>query len=106
MNDRDQPGDRGAKEPDSGRDRGTTMNRIVGENVRRRRRRLKMTQKELAYLSQVHTGFISEIENGHANPSVKTLDAIALALNTEPMMLFNQHFWKKKTLERKLREDD
>ncbi len=87
-------------------DRGETMNRIVGENVRRRRKRLKMTQAELAYLAQINTGFISEIENGKANPSVKTLDALAIALNTEPLMLLNQHFWKKKTLERKLREDD
>ena len=82
------------------------MNRIVGENVRRRRKRLKMTQAELAYLAQINTGFISEIENGKANPSVKTLDALAIALNSETLMLLNQHFWKKKTLERKLREDD
>jgi len=87
-------------------DRGATMNRIVGENVRRRRKRLKMTQKELAYSAQIHVGFISEIENGRANPSVRTIDALALALHTEPMMLFNQHFWKKKTLARKLREDN
>ncbi len=85
---------------------GGAMNRIVGENVRRRRRRLDMTQSQLAYLAQINVGFISDIENGRANPSVKTLDALATALNTEPLMLLNQHFWKKKTLERKLREDD
>jgi transcriptional regulator with XRE-family HTH domain len=41
-----------------------------------------MTQEELAERSGVSTSFISDLANGRANPSLRTMEAIALALET------------------------
>ncbi len=42
-----------------------------------------ITQKKLAELTGITQGDISKIENGNANPSVKTLKRIASALGCE-----------------------
>ena len=39
-----------------------------------------MTQKELASLSGITQGDISKLENGSANPSIKTLQRLAKAM--------------------------
>lgn len=39
-----------------------------------------MTQKELATLSGITQGDISKLENGSANPSIKTLQRLAKAM--------------------------
>jgi transcriptional regulator with XRE-family HTH domain len=41
-----------------------------------------MTQEELAERSGVSTSFISDLANGRANPSLRTMEAIAVALET------------------------
>jgi transcriptional regulator with XRE-family HTH domain len=42
----------------------------------------RMTQEELAERSGVSTSFISDLANGRANPSLRTMEAIAVALET------------------------
>lgn len=49
-------------------------------NVRNKK---NITQKKLAELTGITQGDISKIENGNANPSVKTLKRIASALGCE-----------------------
>ena len=46
-----------------------------------------LTQQELAKLSGVNQGFLSEIERGLATPSRRTLDALAIALNLPQAVL-------------------
>ena len=41
------------------------------------RNELGMTQKDLSEITGIHQSEISKIENGNANPSVKTLERIA-----------------------------
>jgi len=48
-----------------------------------RRHELGMTQKQLAAASGVRQGEISRIEGGSANPTVRTLSALATALGLE-----------------------
>ena len=47
-----------------------------------RRRALRMTQQELADASGLHQSVVSRIEQGVANPTVRTLSALARALDT------------------------
>lgn len=43
------------------------------------RNELGMTQKDLSEITGIHQSEISKIENGNANPSLKTLERIANA---------------------------
>lgn len=47
-----------------------------------------ITQKELSKMTGIAQGDISKIENGNANPSVKTLNRIANALGKEIRLTF------------------
>ena len=47
-----------------------------------------ITQKELSELTGIAQGDISKLENGNANPSIKTLKRIAMALGKELQIKF------------------
>lgn len=49
-----------------------------------------LTQKELSNLTGITQGDISKIENGNANPSVRTLDRLANALGKKLKISFEQ----------------
>ncbi len=55
----------------------------MGEHpyVIERRRELHMTQQQLADASGLHQTVVSRIEQGIANPTVRTLGAVARALD-------------------------
>ena len=53
---------------------------ITGEDLRELRALLGLTQKELSLRSGIAQGDISKIENGNANPSIKTLKRLATAM--------------------------
>ena len=54
---------------------------LSGNAVMSARAQRNLTQKELAELSGIDQSDISKIERGVANPTVSTLETIALALN-------------------------
>ena len=76
--------------------------RAFGENVVRHRKRRRMTQADLAYLSYLHPAAISEIERCTTNPTLKTIHAISLALDVEPMVLLNRRLFKGKTIAKQI----
>ena len=45
------------------------------------RKKKDITQQQLAHLSGIAQGDISKIENGNANPSIKTLQRLAAAMD-------------------------
>lgn len=47
-----------------------------------------LTQKELSDITGIAQGDISKIENGNANPSIKTLDRLAYALGKKLKVTF------------------
>ena len=53
-----------------------------GQAVSRRRRELRLTQERLAEKSGLHRTYISEVECGHRNPSLLSLNAVAEGLET------------------------
>jgi ribosome-binding protein aMBF1 (putative translation factor) len=51
-----------------------------------RRRERQMTQQQLAEASGLHQSMVSRIEQGVANPTVRTLSALARALDARLML--------------------
>jgi len=61
--------------------------RIVGENVRRRRQELDLTQEALADKLGVTQSYLSEIENGKRSPLLGTLAEFSEVLEVDPAYL-------------------
>lgn len=61
--------------------------KILGRNVRDWRKRQGLSQEELALETGMKRGYVSDIERGTRNPSVKALGRLAAALKVEPDVL-------------------
>jgi transcriptional regulator with XRE-family HTH domain len=57
---------------------------MVGTEIRRRRRERRLTQEQLAFRAGLTPHYLSTIENGHRDPSLSTIEALAGALETTP----------------------
>jgi transcriptional regulator with XRE-family HTH domain len=66
---------------------------LVGERIRRRRKRLGMSQEKLAELAEVDRKHMSSIETGKAEPGVWTMSRIAGALETTTGALMRNVTW-------------
>jgi transcriptional regulator with XRE-family HTH domain len=64
--------------------------KILAQNIKFYRSRLRLTQAELAKLSGVYRSHLAGIETGRANPSVKTLEKLASALEVRVEDLFRE----------------
>ena len=71
------------KSPDDGRVR------AFGAAVRLRREELGLSQEALGYKAHVHRTYVSDVERGARNPTVKVIWKLAVALETEPSALFS-----------------
>lgn len=60
----------------------------IGHNLKIERVKKRLTQAQLAELVDVHEKYIGKIETGKQNLTVKTLNKIAIALNTEITTFF------------------
>jgi transcriptional regulator with XRE-family HTH domain len=60
-----------------------------GKKVRKLRKGLKLSQGELAKLSELDRTYISGIERGVQNPSLKNIAKIASALKIKPNELLS-----------------
>lgn len=61
---------------------------VVGDNIRRVRKSLKLTQEELALKCDLTQGYINFLENGKRGYTKKSLAKIARALNIHISQLF------------------
>ena len=57
---------------------------ILGRNVREARKRLGMSQEQLALEADMKRSYVSDMERGTRNPSVKAIERLAVALNVHP----------------------
>lgn len=72
------------------------MNINLGEEISRRRREQKLTQEDLAELSDLSVNFISRLERTKdQNISIQKLDSIARALNTTTPDIINNAYSAK-----------
>lgn len=63
--------------------------RHIGESVLMKRRRLGLSQEQLAADAGLRASYVSDIERGKRNFSVMTLLKIAQALSTSPDKVLN-----------------
>jgi transcriptional regulator with XRE-family HTH domain len=64
--------------------------RLLGENVREARKRRHMSQEVLALDADMKRSYLSELERGKRNPSVRALGRLAEALGIDPSDLLRQ----------------
>lgn len=60
---------------------------LFGDRVKRRRRELRLTQAMLADSAGINQGYLSSIERGRREPSRRTIDVLAGALDLPPAVL-------------------
>ena len=65
------------------------LSEVIGQNIRRRRDELKMTQAELAGAVGVAQGYISDLEAGKRTPRVGRIANIAEVLTVPPSYLMS-----------------
>lgn len=61
-----------------------------GDKLREFRKQKRISQEELAFKSGLHRTYISDIERGTRNVSLKNIEKIAKALNISKKELFNK----------------
>jgi transcriptional regulator with XRE-family HTH domain len=61
----------------------------LGSNLRDARKRLGLTQEQVAERSGVHATEVSRIEGGKRDPKVSTLERLAVALEAPPGRLLD-----------------
>ena len=55
--------------------------RLIGENIRRERKRQLLTMEQLAEKAGITDNFLGKIERGEGTPSLATIDSISCALH-------------------------
>ena len=60
---------------------------LLGERVRYYRKLKGMTQEQLAHETEMERSYVSDLERGTRNPSVRALGRLADALEIEPHLL-------------------
>src|SRR5262245_23373838 len=71
----------------------------LGTRIRERRRRLGLSLVRLAEVTELSHPFLSQVERGHARPSITSLQRIASALDVEPGWLFAGNGAERKRVE-------
>ena len=61
---------------------------LVGQNLRRSRRRLRLSQEQLSELCGLSASYIGEIELGRKYPSADALERTSEALGVRPFQLY------------------
>ncbi|MBD3738762.1 MAG: helix-turn-helix transcriptional regulator [Pseudomonas balearica] len=59
----------------------------LGKNVRILRTEARLSQEELAFRANMKRGYLSDLERGTRNPSVRALGRLAEALGVPPSRL-------------------
>ena len=65
-----------------------SLQKQFGENFRRLRKRKKLSQEIVAERSGTSAPYISEVESGNANPTLHTMEKLAVGLGVEVAELF------------------
>ena len=64
--------------------------KLLGRNVREWRKRRGLSQEELALETDMKRSYVSDIERGNRNPSVKAIGRLAAALKIDPDVLLRR----------------
>ena len=69
----------------------------IGQRIRQLRELSSMSQKDLAYSSDLDRSYIASIENGSRNVSIVNIEKIATALHVTLKEFFNYDEFDKST---------
>lgn len=69
---------------------GMDLVQLLGANVRKWRKLRGLSQEELALDADMKRSYVSDLERGTRNPSVRALGRLAAALNVEPYDLLKR----------------
>ena len=64
---------------------------LLGAAIRKQRTFLRLSQEQLAIRSGLHRTYVSDVERGARNPSIKTIEKIAQALHVPVVKLFEEN---------------
>jgi len=62
----------------------------IGKNLRNFRKRLGVSQEQLAELAELHRTYIGAVERGEKNISAKNIEKIANVLGVAPFLLLKE----------------
>ena len=66
------------------------LEKVVGLNVKRYREKRGLSQEELADISGLHRTYISGVERGVRNPTIRIVQILAQALRVKPTDLLTE----------------
>ncbi len=61
----------------------------IGQRIKELREKADMSQKDLAYSSDLDRSYIASVESGQRNVSIVNIEKIAIALNVTVKEFFN-----------------
>ena len=65
----------------------------IGQRIKELREIQKISQKDLAYTSDIDRSYIASVESGKRNISIVNIEKISLALNISVKEFFNSNFF-------------
>ena len=71
------------------------INTNIGDRIRELRKAKDLSQEALANIAEVDRTYMTKVETGKRNVTVKILDKIIIALQTDFMTFFNDNRFKK-----------
>ncbi|MEY2487737.1 MAG: hypothetical protein QOH39_3385 [Verrucomicrobiota bacterium] len=69
---------------------GVDLTGLLGAAIRERRSSLQISQEQLALRAGLNRTYVSDVERGVRNPSIKTIEKIAQALDVPVVALLEQ----------------
>ena len=78
----------------------------IGENLKRIRKEMQLTQQELARMSGVKQATISAIEKGRNHPTTPTLEMLAKAMNRKISELMSESMGSDEPIRSESREEE
>lgn len=60
---------------------------LLGLNVRKYRKQRGMTQEQLGLETEMERSYVSDLERGTRNPSIRAVERLAKALGVQPHLL-------------------
>jgi transcriptional regulator with XRE-family HTH domain len=71
------------------------INIKIGDRIRELRKAKDLSQEALANIAEVDRTYMTKVETGKRNVTVKILEKIIIALGTDFMTFFNDNRFKK-----------
>lgn len=71
------------------------INIKIGDRIKELRKAKELSQEALANIAEVDRTYMTKVETGKRNVTVKILDKIIIALGTDFMTFFNDNRFKK-----------